>query len=203
MPGIPEKVGDDTLLRLSAAGDRAAFAKFVVRHRAGVFRYAKLLTNNGAEAEDVLQDAFLNAFRAADSYRGGASARSWMLTIARRALLRMRRKRVGEPSLLEPLANLAVEAGWGAPSANAPATAAMERRQQLSAALAILSPDDREVLLARDLEGLSAEETSKTLGLTVSAVKSRLHRARLRLAAAVRRQECGESATKRRGASDG
>ena len=65
---------------------------------------------------------------------------------------------------------------------------ARESRAHVAAALTSLSPDDREVLLLRDVEGLSGEETAHTLGVDLAAMKSRLHRARLRLAAACRKE---------------
>ncbi len=85
----------------------------------------------------------------------------------------------------EPLMTLGREAGWGSDDPEALAIAA-ERRDTLTRALQALSPGDREVLILRDIEGLSGQEAAEVLAITGAALKSRLHRARLRLARALR-----------------
>jgi RNA polymerase sigma-70 factor (ECF subfamily) len=178
---------DEELLAQSAAGDRGAFEAVVSRHQAAVFRLARALTGSRADAEDVLQEAFLSAFLFARGFRGEATVRTWLLTITRHAAYRLARKR-GAPSEdidSVPLPDLGWRAGW---SQNDPETLAMkaQRRERLDRALQSLSPEAREVLVLRDLEGLSGEETAAMLGIELAAMKSRLHRARLALAAALR-----------------
>ena len=85
----------------------------------------------------------------------------------------------------EPLMTLGRDAGWGSDNPEALAIAA-QRRDTLTRALQTLSPGDREVLILRDIEGLSGQEAAEVLGITGRALKSRLHRARLRLAGALR-----------------
>ncbi len=182
-----EQRTDAALLRATAAGDKRCFTTFVKRHQDGVFRYAVLLSGSRSEAEDVLQDTFISALRAAGTFRG-TDARSWLLTTARRAFLSKRRRRAGEPETLQSLDALGADAGWGDATAFEGFYNMVERRQLLRSALDSLSEWDREVVLARDLEGLSAAQTAALLEISVAAVKSRLHRARLRLAAAVREQ---------------
>ena len=137
-----------------------------------------------ADAEDALQEAFVAAWRGAGGFRGGASARGWLFTIGRHALLRLRRTRVDEPDTLVPLDALGLEAGWGAepPAAHEP-----DGDGLLGQALAQLAPAEREMIVLRDLEGFSGEEAAELTGLTLAAMKTRLHRARLRLVAEARR----------------
>lgn len=139
-----------------------------------------------ADAEDALQEAFLAAWRAAGAFAGTGSARAWMLTIARNALHRRYRRRAGEPVDVIPLDRLGAEAGWGAVDAPDQLVERLEDREILERALARLDQADREVLVLRDLEEFDGEETARLLGLSVGAMKSRLHRARLRLAAHLR-----------------
>lgn len=170
---------DRTLLERSAAGDRDAFLHFVARHQAAVFRFCRSLTDRAEDAEDALQETFLGAWSQAGSYLGSGSARSWLFTSARRHVYRATRRQrpeaLGDTSDLE---RLGVEAGWGAEGrtlANLDLAKAFDR----------LSTADRQVLVLRELEGFTNAETAAIFGVELAAVKSRLHRARLRLVAAV------------------
>jgi RNA polymerase sigma-70 factor (ECF subfamily) len=181
---------DETVLVEQARqGDRAAFSALVAAHRGAVYGFAQRLAGDAALAEDVLQETFLDAHRALASWRGEGSFRGWLLSIARRRVLMSKRRRVGEPANHEgeaTLLSLGLEAGWGAamdPEALAQRT---EAKDTIEAALAQLDEEEREVVVLRDLEGLSGEETAAALGLGLPAMKSRLHRARLRLVAAVK-----------------
>ncbi len=185
MQGAGETPSDVALLERTCRGERAAFTTFVQRHRTGVFRYARSLCANPDQAEDVLQETFIQALRGAGGFRGG-SARSWLLTIARRASFRLSRLRAGEPAVHESLDVLGVRAGWGDASATDALSRGVEQRELLTKAFEQLEPLDREVLIACDLEGLSAKEAGAMLELSVAALKSRLHRARLRLVAVLR-----------------
>lgn len=177
------RFADEELLEAAARGDRDAFGRFVDRHQAAVFRLLRASASSEADAEDALQEAFLAAWRSAGTYRGGGSGRGWILTVARNALRRAHRRRVGEPASFEPLEALGVQAGWGDDGA---ALESLARRDLLRRALGRLGPEDREILVLRELEGLPGMEVADMLDLTLAAMKSRLHRARLRLAAALR-----------------
>jgi len=176
---------DRALAARAAAGDREAFASLLTRHQASVFRLARHLAGTRDEAEDVLQQTFLSAWQNVAGFRGEASMRTWLLTIARNAAVTRRARVAREPIDATPLDELGIRAGWGGPNPEQLAAAA-EQRDRLAAALAGLAADEREVLTLRDLEGLPGDDVAAMLGLTVAAMKSRLHRARLRLAAAVR-----------------
>lgn len=178
--------GDAELLAQTAAGDRSAFDRFVERHQAAVLRLLRAGAASDADAEDAFQDAFIAAWRSAASFAGSVTARGWILTIARNALHRQYRRRVGEPADFVSLDDLGRDAGWGAEEPPDALLERLEDRESLERALGHLAPADREVLVLRDLEELSGDETAAALGITLRAMKSRLHRARLRLAAALK-----------------
>ncbi|HEX6324885.1 MAG TPA: sigma-70 family RNA polymerase sigma factor [Vicinamibacterales bacterium] len=182
LEGLNGDARDRSLLAASAAGDRDAFGELVGRHRASVFRLARTLARDADAAEDVLQQTFLSAWRASRQFRGDASVRTWLLTIARHQALARRRSLAREPIDPTPLDELGIRAGWGGPNPEQLASLA-EERDRLKAAFARLSSGDQEMLTLRDLEGLSGEEAAAIAGLTVAAMKSRLHRARMALAA--------------------
>jgi RNA polymerase sigma-70 factor (ECF subfamily) len=176
-------LADDDLLRRSAAGDQHAFESFLERHQGAVYRYLRARTGCVADCEDALQETFLAVYRGCEGYRGEASARAWVLGIARNVCRRLYRKRVGEPDEWVPLEEFGLRAGWGGPAPSESFLERLEQRDTLEKALTQLTPEEQEVLVLRDLEGLSGEEAADLLDLSVSAMKSRLHRARLRLAA--------------------
>lgn len=177
---------DAALLARSAGGDAAAYDAFVTRHQASIFRFARTQVSQADQAEDLLQQTFLSAWQGAHEFRGDGSARAWLMTITRHAASRLRQRHAREPLDATPVEDLGVEAGWGQAS---PELLAIrhERQVAVSAALAALPDEDREILTVRDLEGATGEQAAALLGLTVPAMKSRLHRARLRLAAQFRK----------------
>lgn len=177
---------DEELLKRTAAGEREAFDELVVRHQAAVFRFARAATDGPAAAEDVLQETFLAAWRAAGTFQGRSAVRTWLLTIARNQAWHHRERAGRIPVDDVPLPELGEAAGWGDESPEAGAQRS-QRRGRLARALEALEPDDREILVLRELEELTGEETAAALGIGLAAMKSRLHRARLRLAAELRR----------------
>jgi RNA polymerase sigma-70 factor (ECF subfamily) len=178
---------DRDLITRAAAGDRPAFEQLVERHAAAVLRLARVITGEAATAEDALQQTFLSAYQNASTFRADASVRTWLLAIATNAARRIRAKTSREDLVEEPWMELGLDAGWGSEDPEAIVLAA-ERKDTLRRALSALSPEDQEVLVLRDIEGLHGSEAAALLGLGERALKSRLHRARLRLAAALRRE---------------
>lgn len=179
---------DAELLRATAAGDADAFAQFVVRHRSAVFRYVRTRSRD-ADAEDALQQTFVQAWRNAGQLTVEGSARAWLLTVARNALSRMQRReqRVGDGVVA--IDELGEQAGFACKDVTPERiAAAAEERAVLQEALAALPDVDREILVLRDLERLPGEQVAELLSLTLSAMKSRLHRARLHLVAELRRR---------------
>lgn len=176
---------DAELLERSAAGDRRAFERFVTAHEGAVLRYVRTRTDDPAVAEDALQETFIAAWRSANTFRSDGSARAWLLTIARNAVRRQYRRPAGAPDAFEPLDAAAVRAGWGRDPHDEWADR-IAAAQVLARGFQGLSPEDREILVLRDLEGLGNEETAALLGISLPAVKSRVHRARLRFMENVR-----------------
>lgn len=160
-------------------------ATLMERHRDAAWRVIRLRVSNDAVAEDALQETFIGVWRGAAAFHAEASVRGWILSIARRQAARTWRRRVGEPVETESLADLGKAAGWGGADPERAAVLA-ERADHLHDALARLEPDAREVIVLRDLEGLSGSEAATILELSVPALKSRLHRARLQLMAELR-----------------
>lgn len=186
---------DAELICAAAEGSAPAFDRLVERHQSAVYRFARALVADPAAAEDVLQETFLAAWRHAATYRGEASVRGWLLTIARHQAFRLRRARPLEPAEEAPLERLALAAGFATEGGPERAAMAAQRRERVAAALAALSAEEQEVLLLRDVEEFSGDETAGTLGVTLPAMKSRLHRARLHLAARLREEDDDASRT--------
>ena len=170
---------DDALLAAFRAGDNQALAKLLERHAASIHRFGVKMCRDPEDAKDVVQETLLAAARGLREFRGGASLSTWLFTIARSFCIKKRRQRVGAPSDVVPLesdAGRAIAAGGEAPDEQA---GSREIGAALNAAIAALDPMYREVLVLRDVEGLTAPEVASVLGIGVDAVKSRLHRARV------------------------
>ena len=133
------------------------------------------------------------AFRAASTFRGEGRVRAWFFAIARNKALRHLRVRPESAFEEESIESLGLDAGWGKTSNPESVVAEAERRAILERALGSLSPEDRSVITLHDLEELSGPETARVLDLSLAAMKSRLHRARLRLMAALRRENLREA----------
>lgn len=182
---------DATWLRLAATGDTAAFDRIMTMHGAAVQRF--LDTIGTRDLEDAVQETFIAAWRSASHYTGSGTVRSWLLSIARNVQRHQHRRRVDEPSSFESLDALAAQAGWGCDPAESRRQEIALARDVLAHAMSMLPDDEREVLLLREIEGLSGDETAALLQCSVPAMKSRLHRARIHLAAAVRRSDAPET----------
>jgi RNA polymerase sigma-70 factor (ECF subfamily) len=170
---------DDLLLAASRGGDAAALEALIVRHQPRVYRFGLKMCRNAEDAADVVQETFAAMARTVRGFRGDASVPTWLYTIARSFCLKKRRRRRFAPARTESLeAARAERLPDQAPDPER--TAAREEvASALSHAIDSLEPAQREVLVLRDVEGLSASEVAGVLRLTVPAVKSRLHRARL------------------------
>ncbi len=169
--------------------ERPSFEAVVRAHRARVFRYCVALTGDRARAEDLLQETFVDAMRGYGGFRGDASVLSWLFTIARRRCGRMARRRQGQPAQTEELMTLGLEAGWGSCAEVEAKLDAQTSRARIDRALATLSPSDREIITLRELDELSTKQVAALLGASETAVRVRLHRARLRFVARLRDQE--------------
>jgi RNA polymerase sigma-70 factor (ECF subfamily) len=188
VPAPLEALDDVTLLARVAERDRDAFAVLVERHWAPMWRFAAHAGRDAAAAEDALQETFAAVWRSAGTFRGGPGARGWLYAIARRALGHELRRRADEPEIVGSIDDLGEAAGWGDAGAHGRVVAALEDRDRVRKALAALAPADRDVVVLCDVEELSADEAAAALELGVPALKSRLHRARLRLLAELRKE---------------
>jgi RNA polymerase sigma-70 factor (ECF subfamily) len=170
---------DEALVARCAGGDRSAFDVLVDRHGPALYRFARRRCGASGQAEDAVQDGLLAAWRGASTFRGEAAARTWLFQVVLHACRRGSRRRAGEPDLHEGM-----EEAERLPSTDPAADARVDARrtaQALERALAALPDESREVLLLRDVEGLSGDEAAEVLGISLAAMKSRLHRGRLEL----------------------
>lgn len=181
MPGQPE-VDDARLISLVAHGDADAMDALVRRHGAALFRHARAMSSGDvALAEDALQEALVSVMKHAGTFRG-EHPRAWLFTIVRNAVRKQARARgvVAEPPEHETAASLEA-AGFGSSERASCFSQALESRELVRKSLAELAPSERDVIALVDVEGLSLEEAAVALELSLPALKSRLHRARLRL----------------------
>jgi RNA polymerase sigma-70 factor (ECF subfamily) len=184
---------DSALAMAAQGGDVGAFERLVERHRGRVYGLALRMLNSPEDAAEVLQEAFISAYRNLGSFRGDAQFGSWLHRIAaNHALMRLRHRRVVrdvEAPLEEPTFNERGSLVDEVAEVKDAEGQAMdhELRRAIEEAAARLGDEYREVFVLKDLEGLSYEEISELTGASVPAVKSRLHRARLALRAAIDR----------------
>ncbi len=169
------------LLAAARRGDRAALGELLEHHQNRVFGFGVKMCGNPEDAKDVAQETLLTMVRTVRDFRGDASLSTWLYTVARSFCIKKRRRTKGAPAFHEPLDHAARQ------SADEPAATpeqmllGREARDTVAAALDQLEPEAREVVILRDIEGLSAAEVAGVMGLSVAAVKSRLHRARATL----------------------
>jgi RNA polymerase sigma-70 factor (ECF subfamily) len=168
------------------AGDDAAFEQLVRSYGGRMLAVAGRLVGDGAEAKDVVQEAFLSAFRAMDRFEGGSRLSTWLHRITVTAALMRRRSRRRHPE--EPLDPLLpqFEASGHLATPSEPwlpldALEKAELRTEVRKRIDELPEIYRTVLMLRDIEGLENEEVARLLGVNIGTVKTRLHRARLAL----------------------
>src|SRR6187402_250696 len=170
---------DQSLLEQARLGQPEALEQLLERHQAQVYRFGLKMCRDPEDAKDVLQETLLSVARNVRDFRGGSSISTWLYTIARSFCVKKRRKSKFAPK--DAAASLEGDAERVAdPAMSADeALASKQVEQALEAAIAALEPMYREVLLLRDVEGLTAPEVARVTGASIQAVKSRLHRARL------------------------
>jgi RNA polymerase sigma-70 factor (ECF subfamily) len=175
-----DKQGEADLARAVQAGEPQAFERFVEHFRSKVFHYSWLMCGRPEDAEEVAQDSLLNAFEHFDTLHDPERVRAWMYRIAKNACLMRRRKSVFAPAHELSLDDLPPDSE---PAAEAHPPDAQYLKSELRAVLdrVILELPSvyRPVVLLRDIEELSTEETAQILDLTTDVVKTRLRRGRL------------------------
>jgi RNA polymerase sigma-70 factor (ECF subfamily) len=181
-------IDEAALLARLRAGDEQAFEQIVREFGGRMLAAARRLLGSDDDAADAVQEAFISAFRSLHQFEGGARLGTWLHRIAiNAALMKLRaRRRRGEVAI-EGLLPTFTDDGhrrnprpaWAESSADL-----LERRETIALVRARIDqlPDDyRTVLMLRDIEELSTEETAEVLGIRPGAVKTRLHRARMAL----------------------
>jgi RNA polymerase sigma-70 factor (ECF subfamily) len=177
---------ESALVVRAQAGDATAFSELVEHYERRVFRMAKQITQNDDDAEDVLQETFLKAYTHLADFQRNSKFYTWLVRIAvNEALMKLRKRRsdrtvpldepidTGEDEVIREIAV------W---ADNPEETYSREELGEiLDQAVQSLKPAYRTVFILRDIEEMSIEETAETLDLSISAVKSRLLRARLQL----------------------
>jgi RNA polymerase sigma-70 factor (ECF subfamily) len=179
---VNEAASDERLLAAARAGDRRSLETLLGRHQEEVYRFGMRMCRDPEDAKDVLQDTLLAMARGVRDFRGASSISTWLYTIARSFCIKKRRRSKFAPEGERSLdTEVALEgnqvAAPGRPPDEALAGKAVERA--IEEAIAALDPMYREVLLLRDVEGLTAPEVAEIIGVSTDAVKSRLHRARI------------------------
>ena len=184
----PAHADDVTLAHGLAARQPDAVRLITERNNQRLFRAAWSILRNRAEAEDAVQSAYLRAFAAADSFEGRSSLTTWLTRIVinealgrKRATDRRRRNLDGSSVTLLDEYRDKMMRGSTTPSLPDGSLARLQIRQMLEEAIARLPDNFRLVFVLREIEGLSVEEVSETLGIPPSTVKTRDLRARRRL----------------------
>jgi len=166
------------------ADRKARFERVALPHLDAAFNLARWLTGGDRDAEDVVQEAYLRAFRYFDGYREG-DARGWMLSIVRRTAFTWlgRNRRPGTVPLEDFEADEAAAAEGGPARPDDPETAAMRGadRRRLAELIAALPPAFRDVLVLREVEDMSYRDIAQVCAVPVGTVMSRLARARTML----------------------
>jgi RNA polymerase sigma-70 factor (ECF subfamily) len=168
-------------MKSSGADVPRSFEEVVLPHLDAAFNYARWLTKNDADAEDVVQDAYVRALRFFSSLRG-EDARAWLLTIVRNTWYGRFPRRAGGG--VTTVGQDDADADQRADESLDPEAQAIQRQtvDQVRRALETLPTDFREVLVLREIEGLSYKEIGVIVGIPIGTVMSRLARARERLA---------------------
>ncbi len=183
---------DSELMRRVRAGDRQVFSAIVERYADDLYGVAWSMLRNNADAEDVVQQSLMGAFKRIDLFEGRSSLKTWLISIVmNQASKAIRSKQVRRSVSLEADAvgpeNISTDiSGRGGSSGAASSmtlspTASVDSRMDLMEMIRNLSPDHREVIVLRELQSMSYDEIAAALGIPRGTVESRLFRARREL----------------------
>jgi RNA polymerase sigma-70 factor (ECF subfamily) len=179
---------DAELIAALRAGDEAAFERVVRLYAGRMLAVARRMLGNEEDAQDAVQEAFLSAHRAIDRFAGDSRFYTWLHRITiNAALMRLRRRKARNERSIDDLLPRFREDGhrahhgspWRDTAENE--VESEETRRLIQTRIKELPDSYRTVIVLRDIEGLSTEETAEHLGINPGAVKTRLHRARLAL----------------------
>ncbi len=176
-----EPIADEEIVARVVAGEMLLFELLMRRHNQRVYRTVRAILGADDEAEDVMQQTYLNAFAHLSSFAGHARFSTWLTSIAvNEALARRRRSGVAALRLVHSDDDPVLEIRSNQPDPEQEAMAA-ELQQFLEQEIMSLPEHYRTVLMLRQVEGLSTEETAECLGVSADVVKTRLRRARVML----------------------
>lgn len=175
------EISDDEVVRRVVAGERELFELLVRRYNQRVYRAVRAVLRNADDTEDVMQQAYVSAYRALHQFEGRSGFATWLTKIALREAAARNRKTVSHEE------NTMDDFPEPGPDPETRAVAA-DLMQHVEAEVAALPESYRSVLLLREVEGLSTEETAACLDLSIDVVKTRLHRARTMLRDALYRR---------------
>ena len=193
----PAPLDDDGLLHRIRAGDRDAFTLLMRRYNRRLYRVARSVLRDDAEAEDALQDAYLQAYRALPTFRGDAALGTWLTRIVVNAAL-MRQRKTGRLAEIIELgadygaddASMAHDTDDGQAKSAQPELAALraQTRRLIETGIDKLPTAFRTVFVLRAVEELTVEETAATLDIPEATVRTRYFRARAMLREALARE---------------
>jgi RNA polymerase sigma-70 factor, ECF subfamily len=190
-----EALCDAGLIARLKAGDPDAFEELVRTYGGRLLAVARRFVRNESDAQDIVQSAYLSAFRALPQFEGGCQLSTWLHRIVvNTALMRLRARRRKPEESIELLLPAFQEDGHHVEQFSdwtTPADALLEKKETratVRACIAQLPDNYREVLMLRDIEELPTQEVAQMLNLTPTAVKVRLHRARQALSTLLRKE---------------
>lgn len=171
---------DHELVKRTLRGDTAAYELLMRRHAAALWRVARSIVPDDGTAEEAVQDAFLRAHRSLGSFRGDAAVKTWLVAICHRTSLNLLRRR---RMVVIPIDSVRLRAAQGVD---------MELRSELRRAMNTLAAVEQQAFTLVDVLGYSRDEAATIVGVPASTMRSRVARARARLADTVRRGQSEE-----------
>lgn len=187
-----KKVSDSVLIEQFRKGSMGAFEEIVSRYESKVFNLAMRFTRNQEDAEEVLQDVFTTIYKKLAGFEGKSAFSSWLYRIiVNAAFMKLRKRKQNTTVSIEDLApavkQYCIEREGVTESRSDTLTINKELRDRVQGAIDRLPEQYRAVFVLRDVDGLTNQEVSEILDLSIPAVKSRLHRSRLMLRRKLRR----------------
>jgi RNA polymerase sigma-70 factor (ECF subfamily) len=182
---------DHRLITECLQGRRAAFGELVCRYQERLFNTLFRLLGSAEDAQDVVQEAFLNAYQSLDSFKGDSQFYTWLYRIAFNSAVSLKRKQ----RVALSLHNARAGGGEVEPPDRSEYTqpdhalTQAEEERRVQHALSRLSPEHRAVLILKDMEGQKYETMAEVLQVPIGTIRSRLHRARLELRELLRKDE--------------
>ncbi len=180
------KISDEVLVKKSKEGDYSSFEELVKRYEQKIYNLAYRIMGNRADAKDILQETFLQTFRKLSGFKGKSLFSTWIYRIAvNLCLMRKRRDKIMKTvSLDTPIVTRKedeLKREFPEDWSKSPAATLenKELRETLNRAIDLLPEDYKSAFILRDMNNLSNEEAARVLKISVPAVKSRLHRARM------------------------